>query len=128
MVWDFTFFISITSLKKWYKIVASISFLSTRPNCPVCSSSGTVKNGHIHRGKQRFKCYECGRQFALESRPEGDRPSDQRTNRPIIARTPLSPASPVPSRFRSNGSKIMLTGNTPKYPEPYRCHQKKRKA
>jgi len=22
-----------------------------------------VKNGHIHTGKQRFKCYECGRQF-----------------------------------------------------------------
>lgn len=31
--------------------------------CPNCSSSRTVKNGHIHNGKQRFKCDECGRQF-----------------------------------------------------------------
>ena len=76
--------------KKYSKIVASISFLSTRSNCPVCSYSRTVKNGHIHRGKQRFKSDGCGRQFPLESRPEGDRPSDQRTNRQIIARTPLS--------------------------------------
>jgi transposase-like protein len=26
------------------------------PNCQACSSSRTVKNGHIHTGKQRFKC------------------------------------------------------------------------
>ena len=33
------------------------------PACPNCSSRKTVKNGHIHNGKQRFKCRECGRQF-----------------------------------------------------------------
>lgn len=33
------------------------------PVCPSCASSHTVKNGHIHNGKQRFKCRECGRQF-----------------------------------------------------------------
>lgn len=33
------------------------------PTCPSCASSHTVKNGHIHNGKQRFKCHECGRQF-----------------------------------------------------------------
>ena len=33
------------------------------PACPRCASSHTVKNGHIHNGKQRFKCHECGRQF-----------------------------------------------------------------
>lgn len=33
------------------------------PLCPNCCSSRTVKNGHIHNGKQRFKCHECGRQF-----------------------------------------------------------------
>jgi transposase-like protein len=33
------------------------------PVCPTCSSSQTVKNGHIHNGKQRFKCHKCGRQF-----------------------------------------------------------------
>ncbi|NJK62342.1 MAG: IS1 family transposase [Synechococcaceae cyanobacterium SM2_3_1] len=31
--------------------------------CPSCTSSQTVKNGHIHNGKQRFKCQQCGRQF-----------------------------------------------------------------
>lgn len=33
------------------------------PTCPSCDSQQTVKNGHIHNGKQRFKCHECGRQF-----------------------------------------------------------------
>ena len=32
-------------------------------NCPNCSSSKIVKNGHIHNRKQRFKCNECNRQF-----------------------------------------------------------------
>ena len=33
------------------------------PVCPNCCSTRTVKNGHIHNGKQRFKCHDCGRQF-----------------------------------------------------------------
>ena len=33
------------------------------PTCPKCASSKTVKNGHIHNGKQRFLCCECGRKF-----------------------------------------------------------------
>ena len=33
------------------------------PNCPQCNTYHVVKNGHIHNGKQRFKCRECGRQF-----------------------------------------------------------------
>ncbi|MBM0745550.1 IS1 family transposase (plasmid) [Phormidium sp. CLA17] len=33
------------------------------PACTLCASSQTVKNGHIHNGKQRFKCQDCGRQF-----------------------------------------------------------------
>jgi transposase-like protein len=31
--------------------------------CPSCHSEKTVKNGHIHNGKQRFKCCRCNRQF-----------------------------------------------------------------
>ena len=34
--------------------------------CPLCDSSHTVKNGHIHNGKQRFKCHNCGRQFVQD--------------------------------------------------------------
>ncbi len=33
------------------------------PTCPNCSSEQTVKNGHIHNEKPRFKCHECDRQF-----------------------------------------------------------------
>lgn len=33
------------------------------PSCPTCTSKRTVKNGHIHTGKQRFLCRSCGRQF-----------------------------------------------------------------
>ena len=31
--------------------------------CPSCSNKQTVKNGHIHNGKQRYRCKRCGRQF-----------------------------------------------------------------
>ncbi|MUG98367.1 hypothetical protein F7734_41110 [Scytonema sp. UIC 10036] len=31
--------------------------------CPKCASQNIVKNGHIHNGKERFKCSDCGRQF-----------------------------------------------------------------
>ncbi|MEP0819789.1 IS1 family transposase [Trichocoleus desertorum GB2-A4] len=33
------------------------------PLCPDCTSERTVKNGHIHTGKQRYLCRTCGRQF-----------------------------------------------------------------
>ena len=33
------------------------------PCCPNCTSEQTVKNGHIHTGKQRFLCRACVRQF-----------------------------------------------------------------
>ncbi|MBO3460927.1 IS1/IS1595 family N-terminal zinc-binding domain-containing protein [Aetokthonos hydrillicola] len=36
-------------------------------NCLKCRSNNTVKNGQTHYGKQRFKCQDCGRQFALKS-------------------------------------------------------------
>ena len=36
------------------------------PDCPNCTSARTVKNGHIHNGKQRFLCQECGGQFVAQ--------------------------------------------------------------
>jgi insertion element IS1 protein InsB len=33
------------------------------PNCPRCGSSHIIKNGHIHTGKPKFACKDCGRQF-----------------------------------------------------------------
>jgi len=37
-----------------------------RPTCPACDSTGVVKNGKIHNGKQNFKCRNCGRQFVQD--------------------------------------------------------------
>jgi insertion element IS1 protein InsB len=33
------------------------------PPCPHCTSERTVKNGHIHNGKQNHRCKDCRRQF-----------------------------------------------------------------
>ena len=33
--------------------------------CPSCESEKTIKNGHIHNGKQRYRCKDCSRQFVL---------------------------------------------------------------
>ena len=33
--------------------------------CPGCEGTKTVKNGHIHNGKQRHLCRDCGRQFVI---------------------------------------------------------------
>jgi insertion element IS1 protein InsB len=32
-------------------------------NCPKCGGSKIMKYGHIHNGKPRFRCKQCGRQF-----------------------------------------------------------------
>lgn len=37
------------------------------PRCRQCQSEKVVKNGHIHNGKQRYLCRECGRQFVPEA-------------------------------------------------------------
>jgi DNA-directed RNA polymerase subunit RPC12/RpoP len=34
--------------------------------CPSCSSALVKKNGHIHNGKQNYRCLKCSRQFVLE--------------------------------------------------------------
>jgi IS1 family transposase len=34
--------------------------------CPSCASMLIKKNGHIHNGKQNFRCLKCNRQFVLE--------------------------------------------------------------
>ena len=36
------------------------------PPCPRCTSEQTVKNGHIHNGKQNHRCKDCGRQFVRD--------------------------------------------------------------
>ena len=41
----------------------TFTLIPLMPHCPECHSRSIVKNGHIHNGKQRFKCHDCGRQF-----------------------------------------------------------------
>lgn len=36
--------------------------------CPQCGGQHTVKNGHTHSGKQRYKCQTCQRQFVHKPR------------------------------------------------------------
>ncbi|SMB78515.1 IS1/IS1595 family N-terminal zinc-binding domain-containing protein [Deinococcus hopiensis] len=36
------------------------------PGGPQCSGVPTVRNGHAHTGKQRYRCRECRRQVTLE--------------------------------------------------------------
>ena len=37
-----------------------------REVCPNCGSEKYKKNGHIHSGKQNYRCKECGRQFVMD--------------------------------------------------------------
>lgn len=43
--------------------------------CPNCQSANIKKNGHIHNGKQNYRCKPCGRQFVLS--PENKRISEE---------------------------------------------------
>lgn len=38
--------------------------------CPDCASNDCKKNGHIHNGKQSYRCKnkDCGRQFVLDNK------------------------------------------------------------
>ena len=37
-----------------------------REVCPACGSGKSKKNGHIHNGKQNYRCKDCGRQFVAD--------------------------------------------------------------
>lgn len=61
------------------------------PLCPSCSSSCTVKNGRIHKGKQRFKCQECGRQFVEHPQKKViDSATRELIDRLLLERIPLA--------------------------------------
>jgi transposase-like protein len=61
------------------------------PACPLCASSQTVKNGHIHNGKQRFKCHNCGRQFVEQpTKKVIDQPTRDLVDRLLLERLSLA--------------------------------------
>jgi transposase-like protein len=61
------------------------------PVCPACSSNKTVKNGHIHNGKQRFKCHDCGRQFIEQPQKKSiEQPTKELIDRLLLERISLA--------------------------------------
>ncbi len=61
------------------------------PACPICASFQTVKNGHIHNGKQRFKCHDCGRQFVEQpTKKVTDRATRTLIDRLLLERSSLA--------------------------------------
>lgn len=43
--------------------------IAIRECCPDCGSQYYKKNGHIHNGKQNYRCKVCGREFILNPEP-----------------------------------------------------------
>jgi transposase-like protein len=39
--------------------------MTPREACPQCGSRWYKRNGHIHTGKQNYRCKMCGRAFVL---------------------------------------------------------------
>lgn len=61
------------------------------PACPNCTSTRTVKNGRIHNGKQRFMCFECGRQFVEQpTKKVIDLATRELIDRLLLERIPLA--------------------------------------
>lgn len=59
--------------------------------CPQCHSQVVVKNGHIHNGKQRYRCNDCGRQFVED--PQHQPVSDETKgliDRLLLEKIPLA--------------------------------------
>lgn len=57
-----------------------LTIASDSMNCPKCHSAQIIKYGHTYDGKPRFKCRDCGRQFALDATRQ---PIDQATRQLI---------------------------------------------
>jgi IS1 family transposase len=54
-------------------------------NCPSCHSSYIKKNGHIHNGKQNFRCKDCGRQFVADKQKKSIPAHDREIIRRLFA-------------------------------------------
>ena len=60
-------------------------------DCPSCQSSAVFKNGHIHNGKRRFCCHECGRQFVEDPQNAPlSREKQELVDRLLLEKIPLA--------------------------------------
>jgi transposase-like protein len=59
--------------------------------CPTCGCHDISKNGTSHRGKQNYKCRDCGRQFVEDPqwRPKPKETKDL-VNRLLHEKVPLA--------------------------------------
>jgi hypothetical protein len=82
------------------------------PAYPRCASFQTVKNGHVHNGKQRFKCHDWGRQFVEQpTKKVIEQPTWELIDRLLLERISLAGIGQSVPRFLSNGSKPTSTKN-----------------
>ena len=54
-------------------------------NCPSCQSPPVKKNGHLHNGKQNFRCKECGRQFVADTQKKTISDHDQQMIKNLLS-------------------------------------------
>jgi transposase-like protein len=91
------------------------------PPCPDCTSERTVKNGHIHTGKQRYLCRNCGRQFV-------ENPTNKvidKLTRELIDRLLLERLSMAGIARAVQVSEIMSPAKRPRHPLKLRFGPKK---
>lgn len=59
--------------------------------CPSCGSDDVMKNGNTRRGKQNYKCRDCGRQFVENPQWKPiDSDSKALIDRLLLERVPLA--------------------------------------
>jgi insertion element IS1 protein InsB len=64
--------------------------------CPSCGSDDVMKNGTTRRGKQNYKCRDCGRQFVENPQWKPVDPDSKAIlDRLLLERIPLAGIAPV---------------------------------
>jgi insertion element IS1 protein InsB len=59
--------------------------------CPNCGSEDLKKNGHTRRGKQNYKCQDCGRQFVEDPQwKPREKDSTAMIDRLLLEKIPLA--------------------------------------
>lgn len=58
--------------------------------CPTCGSEHIVKNGHIHNGKQKYACKNCGKQFVENPENVVSQEQKNQIDRLLLERIPLA--------------------------------------
>lgn len=52
-----------SKIRRYHHDDEEVGSMTIEMTCPTCGSHDISKNGTSHRGKQNYKCRDCGRQF-----------------------------------------------------------------